>query len=151
MEQNPTNNQPIYTISTAANILGISVHTLRMYENQGLIIPFKKSSNQRLYSNDDVERIRCIRKTINEDKISINGIKTILSMVPCWKIVGCNESGEACQAFSEHNNPCWTLKKNNNYCTERDCRECVVYKDFANCGSIKTKIKDLTHKKQTLI
>ncbi len=145
MEQNFTNNEPLYTISTAARLLEISVHTLRMYEREGLIIPYKKTSNQRLYSNEDLNRIKCIRKTINEDKISINGIKTILSLIPCWKITGCNESGEACRAFSEHNMPCWTLPKKNNYCLDEECRECEVYKNFANCGIIKTKIKDLTH------
>ncbi|MFH2031950.1 MAG: MerR family DNA-binding transcriptional regulator [Bacteroidota bacterium] len=40
--------EPKYTISSAANLLGISVHTMRMYEKEGLIIPFKKESNQRL-------------------------------------------------------------------------------------------------------
>jgi MerR family transcriptional regulator/heat shock protein HspR len=138
-------DEPVFPISTAAKLLNISVHTLRKYEKEGLIIPFKKSSNQRAYSENDIERIRCIRKTINDDKISINGIKTILSMVPCWKITQCNETGEACQAFSAHNMPCWTLKKENNYCTDRNCRECAVYLDFANCGNIKTKIKELTH------
>ena len=145
MEQNLTNSEPLYAISTTANLLGISVHTLRMYEKEGLIIPFKKTSKQRLYSDEDIERIRCIRKTINEDKISINGIKTILSLIPCWKITGCNESGEACFAFSQHNNPCWTLKKNGNYCADKECRECDVYRNYANCGIIKTKIRDLTH------
>ena len=57
-------NEPKYTISTAARIAGISVHTLRKYEREGLIIPFKKDSNQRLYSDQDLDRIRCIIKTI---------------------------------------------------------------------------------------
>jgi MerR family transcriptional regulator/heat shock protein HspR len=145
MVQNMLNSEPLYTISTAAKLLGISVQTLRMYEKEGLIIPFKKTSNQRLYSDEDVERIRCIRKTINEDKISINGIKTILSLIPCWKITNCSEDGEACQAFSEHRNPCWTLQKKNNFCLDVECRECEVYRNFGNCGMIKTKIRDLTH------
>ncbi len=34
-------NQPKYKISEAAKILGISVHTMRMYEREGLIIPLK--------------------------------------------------------------------------------------------------------------
>ena len=49
MINNP--NSPKYTISSAATLLGISVHTLRMYEREGLIIPFKKESGQRLYSD----------------------------------------------------------------------------------------------------
>ena len=38
-------NKPVYTISTAARLLGISIPTLRMYENEGLIIPFKNPAN----------------------------------------------------------------------------------------------------------
>ncbi len=74
---NNNSNIPIFTISNAAKILGISVHTLRMYEREGLIIPFRKESNQRLYSNQDIERVKCIQKTINKDKINIEGIRRV--------------------------------------------------------------------------
>ena len=37
-----SNTEPVFPISTAAKLLKISVHTLRMYEREGLIIPFKK-------------------------------------------------------------------------------------------------------------
>ena len=62
-------NEPKYTISTAARMAGLSVHTLRKYEREGLIIPFQKDSKQRLYSDLDLERLNCIVKTISEDKI----------------------------------------------------------------------------------
>ncbi|HEY3249541.1 MAG TPA: MerR family transcriptional regulator [Ignavibacteria bacterium] len=145
MDINFPNNEPIFPIRTAAKLLNISIHTLRMYEKEGLIIPYKRSSKQRLYSKDDIERIECIRRTINEDKISINGIKTILSLIPCWQITGCNERKNGCSAFYEHSKPCWALKHENNYCTNRDCRECLVYKNYANCSTIKAEIRDLTH------
>ncbi len=74
--------EPIYSISTAAKLLGISVPTLRVYEKEGLIIPFKKESNQRLYSQADLERVECIRNGINEKKISVNGIKAMYSLIP---------------------------------------------------------------------
>ena len=73
-------NDPIFTISNAAKLLNISVHTLRMYEREGLILPYRKSSNQRLYSQMDLERVRCIQKTINEDKINIEGLRRILAL-----------------------------------------------------------------------
>ena len=61
-----TNIEPVYAISTAARLLGISVHTLRMYEKEGLIVPFKSNGNQRKYSDMDLERLRCIRRAIKE-------------------------------------------------------------------------------------
>jgi MerR family transcriptional regulator/heat shock protein HspR len=38
-------NEPIFTISAAAKLLGISVHTLRMYEREGLFIRSKRVLN----------------------------------------------------------------------------------------------------------
>lgn len=135
---------PVYKISIAAKKLGISVHTVRMYEREGLIIPYKKNTNQRLYSENDLERLRCIRNAINEDKISIEGIKRIYSLIPCYAIVNCSESDkENCAALKEHTQPCWTYKHKNNYCTDRDCRSCVVYNSFSNCDVIKNKILEL--------
>ena len=70
----PVNNDsPVYTIGTAAKMLSVSVQTLRLYEHEGLILPFKTPGNQRMYSPEDIERLRCIRKMINEEKISIDG------------------------------------------------------------------------------
>ena len=53
--------EPIFPISAAAKLLNISVHTLRMYERNGLFVPFKKLTHQRLFSKSDIERIECIR------------------------------------------------------------------------------------------
>lgn len=137
-------NNPKYTISSAANLLEISVHTLRMYEREGLILPFKKESGQRLYSDKDLDRIKCIRKTINEDKITIEGIRRILSLMPCWSIVECNASDrDNCEAYNSHEKPCWMINHKNNFCEGKDCRECEVYQSFGTCDSIKNKLKQL--------
>jgi len=142
MINNP--NSPKYTISSAATLLGISVHTLRMYEREGLIIPFKKESGQRLYSDRDIERIQCIRRTIQKDKINIEGMRRILALIPCWAIVSCSDEDRAnCIAFSGHTQPCWMINHKNNYCAGKDCRECDVYQSFGNCESIKNKLKEL--------
>lgn len=136
---------PKYRISVAAKLLGISVHTLRMYEKEGLILPYKKGSKQRLYSEDDLNRLKCIRNAINEEKISIEGIKRIFSLVPCWAIVNCSiEDAKSCLALKEKNKPCWTLKHVNNFCSDRDCRECEVYNLYSDCDSIRNKIIELT-------
>lgn len=144
MSVNLNNNEPVYSISTAAKLLGISVPTLRMYENEGLIIPYKKESKHRLYSKSDLERIECIRGAINHDKISINGIKTIFSLIPCWKILNCGEKKETCSFFNDHSKPCWLHKHDNNHCTLTVCRECSVYKEYSNCKQIKEKVFSLT-------
>lgn len=132
---------PLYPISSAAKILGISVHTLRMYEKEGLILPFKKESSHRLYSESDIQRLKCIRNTININKISIAGIKTIYSLIPCWEITNClTENRKNCEAFASHSKPCWTFKHSGNSCYNKECRSCSVYKDYSECGKIKELI-----------
>ena len=137
-------SEPIFSISTAARLLKISVHTLRMYEREGLIIPFKKESKQRLYSKGDLDRIQCIRDAIRKAKISINGIKTIYSMIPCWEIVKCSEEArKSCDAFNGAHKPCWTYE-HKSVCKEVNCRNCEVYYKYSECGMIKELIKSIS-------
>lgn len=136
--------KPVYTISTAARLLGISIPTLRMYENEGLIIPFKKSSSHRLYSDLDLDRIKCLRQAINGGKIGIESIRRMLSLIPCWAIVGCTEKDrKKCEAFNSYDKPCWMHNHKNNICSDRDCRVCEVYNSFTDCSSLKEKLKEL--------
>lgn len=138
-------DEPIYPIRTAAKLLNSSVHTLRMYERVGLIIPFKKDSGQRLYSEKDLERLRCIRESINKDKISIEGILRIFALIPCWAIIKCSEENRNnCAALQNSMKPCWTLKHKSDACANLDCRTCKVYNEFGNCHSIKDKLIQLT-------
>lgn len=135
--------EPIYPIRIAAKLLKISVHTLRMYEKEDLILPYKKSSNHRLYSKNDIDRINCIRSAINESKISINGIKTIYSMMPCWEVINCSKADRSrCSAFLRHSGPCWAVKGYDTICATKECRNCAVYQDYGECGSIKNFIRN---------
>lgn len=136
-------SEPVFSISTAAKILKVSVHTLRMYEREGLIIPFKKESKQRLYSRADIDRFEYIRHAINVRKISIAGIKTIFSMIPCYKIKMCREKPGTCEAFAVHSKPCWTLKHRKDSCRQTECRSCEVYLQYANIQVIKEKFLEL--------
>lgn len=138
-------NIALYPIRTAAQILGISIATLRMYEKEGLIIPHKSLGNQRIYSEDDIERLRCIRRAINESKISINGIRTIYSLIPCWEVVGCTEKDrEICEAFKGYQQPCWSHEHPKTICENRECKNCEVYTEFSQCGAIKELIKKIS-------
>ncbi len=135
---------PLYTIGTAARILGISVHTIRMYERNGLIVPHRSDSRQKRYADSDIERLRCIRNAINVQKISIQGIRSVLSLIPCWVIVQCaEEDRQECPAYHGHSEPCWAVKQKAPFCRERDCRSCEVYNDYAECKTIKQRLRSL--------
>lgn len=141
---NQKSTKPVYTISTAARLLGISIPTLRMYEKEGLIIPFKKSSKHRLYSDIDLERISCLRKTINGNKMGIESIRRMLALIPCWAVIECSEKDRRkCEAFLSYDKPCWMHNHKDNICRDRDCRECEVYNSFSDCSSLKEKFKEL--------
>lgn len=136
---------PVYSIGTVARILGVSVFTLRMYEREGLILAEKSESNQRRYSQNDVERLKCIRRAITEQKFGIAGIKTIFSMIPCWTIAHCSEEDRKnCEAYTGHAGPCWSYRHKNNTCATRGCRDCAVYKDFADCRKVKQSIINIS-------
>lgn len=131
-------SEPVHTISKAAQLVGLSVQMLRLYENEGLIIPFRKDSLHRKYSEDDIERLRCIREMINKDKISIAGIKRILALIPCWALKKCpDDVKRKCVAFKDYTKPCWMHKLNNLICESAKCRNCLVYESFSNCSKIK--------------
>jgi MerR family transcriptional regulator/heat shock protein HspR len=141
-------HEPLFPISTAAKLLNVSVQTLRLYEKEGLVISFKKSSKHRLYSKADIERIECIRKAITEKKMSINGIRTMYSLIPCWDIVNCSdEDRNNCQAYAGHSQPCWSSSHPGTVCETKVCRECDVYKNFVDCEKIKDSIKNISRSK----
>ena len=147
MENAANSVAPVYSIGTVARMLEISVHTIRMYEREGLIVAYKSTGNQRWYSKADIERIQCIRRGINQHKMSIEGIKRMQALIPCWQIIGCSKKErEGCEAYKNHDKGCWAYKHANTTCVERDCRLCEVYQMSADCEKIKdTLIKVINH------
>ena len=143
MQQEPNPDQPRFTISTAAERLGLSVQTLRKYESHGLILSARNGGNQRRYSESDLERVRCVHRAINEERVGIEGIKRMLSLVPCWVLIDCPvDERMACKAFTGASGPCWSLKHHGNICATADCRACIVYRETATCHSLKELLRN---------
>lgn len=135
----------VYSIGEAADLLGVSVPTLRLYEREGLILPLRKKSGHRQFKNQDLERIRCLRETINGKKVSIAGIKRLLSLIPCWKIRHCpDEVRDCCSAFTNGESACWTVPEREGECRTANCRECPVYTRLSDCDSLKGTIARYT-------
>ena len=132
----------IYSIGEIAKLLGVSVQILRLYEERGLVLIQKSAGKQRIYTEEDIERIRCIRTAINEQKISMEGIRRIHSLIPCWEVVSCSpEKRNDCPAYDSHDAGCWTHEKKDTECAIRDCRTCKVYEFSSDCGNIKKLIQ----------
>lgn len=138
-------NHSLLTIGEAADFLGVSISTIRMYEREGLIIPQRRDSKHRRFSKFDIERIQCLRKMINDEKVSIAGIRHLLSLIPCWRIKNCStEEREHCPAFTSTDKPCWMLSGKSWRCRSEECRECRVYTEVASCAALKHAISSFT-------
>jgi MerR family transcriptional regulator/heat shock protein HspR len=131
-------NDADLTIGIVARELGVAVQTLRMYENAGLILPVRSSSGRRLYSMKDMEKLRCIRNLITEEGLNINGIRKMLSLIPCWQFKG-GIDGDCleCQAYREAIGPCWNVREVGKKCLHADCRTCGAYQVYLSCKNIK--------------
>lgn len=137
-----TSTTPVYTLSIAAKLSNIPVHSVRQYIDKGLIIPFKKESNRHLFSEVDIIRLKYIQKLLVEEGMNIAGIKNLLAIIPCWAIRKCSEDDrKECQAFTSTSYPCWEASAKGTLCKNTNCKECDVYRVVEDYPDIKSFIK----------
>ena len=74
-------SKPRYVISVAARMVGIEAHTLRYYERLGLIQPERSSGNRRLYSEEDIERLRYIKALMSDCGVNLAGVEVALKLM----------------------------------------------------------------------
>jgi len=72
--------RPVFMISVAAELADMHPQTLRMYERRGLITPKRSSKSTRLYSMDDVERLRRIQQLVCDVGLNLAGVERVLEM-----------------------------------------------------------------------
>jgi MerR family transcriptional regulator/heat shock protein HspR len=75
----PDTDRGVFAISIAAELSGLHPQTLRVYEREGLIEPSRSSGGTRLYSGQDVARLREIAELTGAG-INIAGVKRILEL-----------------------------------------------------------------------
>jgi DNA-binding transcriptional MerR regulator len=69
----------VYGITTAAQLAGMSVQALRLYERKGLLEPTRTTGGTRRYSDADIARLRRISVLIGEG-INLTGIARVLGL-----------------------------------------------------------------------
>jgi MerR family transcriptional regulator/heat shock protein HspR len=72
-------NRGVFMISVAAELAHMHPQTLRMYEARGLIEPQRSAKNTRLYSQQDVERLRHIQQ-LTSSGLNLTGVEIVLEM-----------------------------------------------------------------------
>lgn len=75
----PSSDHGVYGISVAAELSGVAVQSLRLYERYGLLTPARSDGGTRRYSADDLTRLRRISALVDAG-INLAGIARILSL-----------------------------------------------------------------------
>jgi MerR family transcriptional regulator/heat shock protein HspR len=70
----------LYLISIAARMLGMHPQTLRKYERLGLVRPTRTIGSMRLYSRDELERLKLIKHLVDDGGINLAGVQRLLSI-----------------------------------------------------------------------
>lgn len=73
-------DQDLFFISVAAQMLGMHPQTLRKYERLGLIQPTRTVGSMRLYSREELERLRLIKHLVDEVGVNLAGVQRLLSV-----------------------------------------------------------------------
>jgi MerR family transcriptional regulator, heat shock protein HspR len=69
----------VYGISVAAELSGVGVQSLRLYETRGLLEPARSAGGTRRYSDDDVRRLRHISELLSGG-LNLAGVAAVLEL-----------------------------------------------------------------------
>ena len=75
-----SSDRGVFMISVAAELADMHPQTLRMYEQRGLIEPKRSPKGTRLYSHEDVERLRRIQQMTAELGLNLAGVERVLEL-----------------------------------------------------------------------
>src|SRR5262245_35132926 len=70
----------LYFIRVAARMLGMHPQTLRKYERLGLVQPSRTIGSMRLYSKEELERLKAIKRLVDDGGINLAGVQRLLSI-----------------------------------------------------------------------
>jgi MerR family transcriptional regulator/heat shock protein HspR len=75
------NTKPLYPISVLATLLDVHQRTLRIYDDEKVLVPQRSPKGRRLYSNFDIEKGRFIQFLTRDLGINLAGVKIILNFL----------------------------------------------------------------------
>ena len=73
-------NEDLIFISMAARMLGMHPQTLRKYERLGLVQPTRTIGSMRIYTRDELERLKLIKRMVEDNGINLAGVQRLLSI-----------------------------------------------------------------------
>jgi MerR family transcriptional regulator, heat shock protein HspR len=75
----PPDSQGVYGIAVTSDLVGTGVQNLRAYEKAGLLEPTRTAGGTRLYSSDDIARLRRIQALLAQG-LNMAGIAMVLEL-----------------------------------------------------------------------
>jgi MerR family transcriptional regulator, heat shock protein HspR len=73
-------SEPLFVISVAARLVEMHPQTLRKYEREGLVAPSRTAGNLRLYSDEDIERLRQVKYLVETRGLNLAGVQLVLEL-----------------------------------------------------------------------
>ncbi len=73
-------SEPLFVISVAARLVEMHPQTLRKYEREGLVAPSRTAGNLRLYSDEDIERLRQVKYLVETRGLNLAGVQLALEL-----------------------------------------------------------------------
>jgi DNA-binding transcriptional MerR regulator len=121
-------------IGTVSKLAGLSPSALRMYEQFGLVLPYKESSGQRLYSMHDIEAIRQFHDVVSEKKLSLASLAWLVRSAPVqsFRCAGCDQRCEVEPELGRQ--ACWEMNADSPE-WRKACRACPAY--LSRCKVLK--------------
>jgi DNA-binding transcriptional MerR regulator len=75
------NNEPLYIISVVSRVLQMHPQTLRKSERAGLLRPSRTKGALRLYSDEDLARLRLIKRLVDDLGLNVAGVGLVLQLI----------------------------------------------------------------------
>jgi hypothetical protein len=75
-----SSDEPLYVISVAAKLVRMPAWTLRVLDEQGIVVPRRTDKKRRLYSDRDLFRLTRVRTLTEEEGVNMNGVRLILKL-----------------------------------------------------------------------
>ena len=134
-QERDQNDDPVISIGILAQKVGLSVSAVRKYESEGLLIAHRTPSGHRLFSHEDISRVRNIHHMIQDLGLNVEGIRRMQALLPCWDLRPCSEdTRHGCPAYNDNTRPCWMITGLDCAPKGNECRQCVVYRFGSLCA-----------------
>ena len=70
----------LYFISMAARLLDMHPQTLRKYERLGLVRPTRTVGSMRVYTSEELDRLKLIKRLVEDEGVNLAGVQRLLAI-----------------------------------------------------------------------